>query len=448
MNACILELNDAGLAATANGDSRLLSPGYALLDNAETIVGESAQAVARIHPRQVNNRFWQQLGLNPLAEKSHLVRHHADLAYRHLLHIHALAGQPERVIFAVPASFDRDQLAVLLGITQQCPFDAVGLVDLAVAAAAGVDLPGPGVHVDLQLHQAVISAFDIDAGNVFRTEVRVVEGAGRLALYSQLAHSIADAFIQQCRFDPMHEARTEQLLYDSLAGWLHQEQQVQEFVFEIPHGDSVHAARLPRASFLRPVQQLGERLQARIAELNAADQCTLVGENLLDLPGFVELLGNGIAISPGVVASACRRYEALISSEATSLPFITSLPASMAPQPLAAPRNRNRPQLHAAATHIVVAGTAYALDHNALYLQAGENGRLTLVASRNEQVQASVWKDRQQVWLALEPGATVLVNDVAAQRQQALAKGDCLSLVPGGPQALLIEVSTARGAQT
>ncbi|MGI9286019.1 MAG: hypothetical protein ACR2P1_11570 [Pseudomonadales bacterium] len=445
MSTCIIELNDIGLFTTVAAGLYAESPGYALLNGAEVVVGKYAQAAARLHPRQINNRFWQQLGMNPLAEQSHLARHHADLAYLHLQHIHQLASEPEQVIFAVPASFDREQLAVLLGITQQCPFDAVGLVDLAVAAAAGVDVAGSGVHIDMQLHQAVVTSFSASDGSVAREATRIVEGGGMLALFNQFSHLIADAFIQQCRFDPLHDAQSEQLLYDALPEWLQQAPEVQEFVFEIPQANTVHKAKLPRDSFLEPVRQLQQRIQTRADELTDAIQCTLVTQRLFNLPGFFELVANGIAVPQGAVADACWNHADIISSDDASLPFITRLPATLVRQTNEPADLQASAQSMSTATHIVVDNTAYALGEEALYLHANGDGCLAVAANRDAQVQACLLKKPKQVWLDVEPGATVIVNDIAVQQKQSLAKGDRLSLAHGGPQALLIEV---HGTQT
>lgn len=448
MSTCIIEFNDIGLFSTVAAGLYAESPGYALLNGAEVVVGKAAQAAARLHPRQINNRFWQQLGLNPLPEPSQLARHHADLAYQHLLHIYQLTSEPERVIFAVPASFDREQLAVLLGITQQCPFDAVGLVDLAVAAAAGVDLAGPGVHIDMQLHQAVVTSLSVSDGSVARDAVRVDESGGMLALFNQFSHLIADAFIQQCRFDPLHDARSEQILYDALPDWLQQAPEVQEFVFEIPQGNTVHKAKLPRDSFLDPVRQLQQRIQARVDELAATVRCTLVSQSLLKLPGFSELVQNCTPVPQGAVAEACWQHADIISSDDASLPFITRLPARLIQQPNSQPDVAVSASSGPPATHIVVNNTAYALGEDALYLHANGDGNLALTEHETKAVQACLLKKHEQVWLNIEPGATVFVNDSAVRQKQLLAKGDRLSLVQDGPQSLLIEVSPPHGAQT
>ena len=265
-----------------------------------------------------------------------------------------------------------------------------------------------------------------------------------LALFNQFSHLIADAFIQQCRFDPLHDARSEQILYDALPEWLQQAPEAQEFVFEIPQGNTVHKAKLPRTSFLGPVRELQRRMQARADELADASQCTLVTQRLLGLPGFTELVDHCIPVPQGAVAHACWRHAHLIRSNDANLPFITRLPATVCRQAEAQASARPEPR----ATHIVVDNTAYSLDSNALYLQVNGDGDLDWAAHKTEAAQARLLKKQGQVWLLVEPASTIFVNDAEAQREQRLAKGDRLSLVQGGAQAYLIEVSPLHGTQT
>ena len=215
MSACIIELNDIAVTATAAGGTRVSSPGYALLQGKQVVVGETARAQSRLQPQFTNSRFWQALSMDPLRQQQGKARHHADLAYAHLLQLHELAGKPEEVIFSVSSHFSREQLSVLLGVAAQCPFEARGLLDSALAATSGAALSGDAIYIELQLHQSVITAIKQD-DDYARQSVEVLQGTGLLALYDRWAHIISEAFIAQCRFDPLHSAASEQYLYDNM----------------------------------------------------------------------------------------------------------------------------------------------------------------------------------------------------------------------------------------
>jgi hypothetical protein len=120
VSLAVLELNDAALLLGDAGGVVVRSPGFALLTADAPVLGEAARAVARIDPRRTNNQFWQRLGTEPLHHAPTHTRHHADIGYRHLLHVHELGGKPAEVLLAVPGSFTREQLALLLGIAERC----------------------------------------------------------------------------------------------------------------------------------------------------------------------------------------------------------------------------------------------------------------------------------------------------------------------------------------
>ena len=87
-----LELSDAGILAAGGSPSRLLqvdghsveSPGYALQLKKRLLIGGEAFDQTRIHPRQMNNRFWSQLSIHPLSEKTATASSYAEIAFRHM----------------------------------------------------------------------------------------------------------------------------------------------------------------------------------------------------------------------------------------------------------------------------------------------------------------------------------------------------------------------------
>jgi hypothetical protein len=110
----------------------------------------------------------------------------------------------------------RDQLALLLGIVQQCPFDAVGLVHRSVALGSLYGGAGRLFHLEVQLHQALLTELAESAGQVELRRSLPLPGCGLLQLQERLVEVIASGFIRQTRFDPRRKAATEQQLYDAL----------------------------------------------------------------------------------------------------------------------------------------------------------------------------------------------------------------------------------------
>jgi hypothetical protein len=162
--AALLDLLDCNVQLW-NGDHHLQSPGYALLDGGEYRFGQAARSAARLRPRDINTRYWWQLSMEPLQPALGPARHTGDLVHAHLQSLYREGGEPGEAILAVPGSMQREQLSLLLGIVQQCPFDAVGLVNRSVALGSLFGGTGALFHVEIQLHQGVL--IELAAGDAW-----------------------------------------------------------------------------------------------------------------------------------------------------------------------------------------------------------------------------------------------------------------------------------------
>ena len=150
----VLEINDIGLLLSIDAEPIFESPGYAMVNDKEILIGDAALAQSRLQPNRIQNRFWDQLSMEELPKPMAQARNYADLAFAHLKIISAqLADQAERrIVFSVPGTYDRQQLALLLGMAKECGLEVVGLVDTAVAASPHA-VPGHTLlFLDIFLH--------------------------------------------------------------------------------------------------------------------------------------------------------------------------------------------------------------------------------------------------------------------------------------------------------
>lgn len=284
----VLEINDTGLLLSEGTRVLAESPGFAALDGKQLLVGAGARARSRLDPRRSHNRYWYQLDghLNvPLGS----ARSHADLAYAQLAALREIAaGEP--LMLAVPGGFTRDQLGLLLGLVEASGLKAEGLVDAAVAAAGTVETDARTLHLDVELHRFVLTV--LDGGNeVSRLRVEEIAKPGLTAIWDALSRQAAQAFVQQTRFDPLHSANTEQLLFDALPRWLDALAQAPGAVLELSSGGRTHRASLAREDL---VQRLSERYEAIAETINAAARprpaSLLLGARACAVPGLAEYL--------------------------------------------------------------------------------------------------------------------------------------------------------------
>jgi len=329
MSVHLLEINDLGVSLSGD-HGRVESPGYALLDGAALTLGEQARARARMQPRQVVSQFWSRLGTDPIPNSTARARHHADLAWAHLNALYQEAGKPEELVIAVPSSMNREQLGILLGLAERCEFATVGLVDSAVAAAAGSGILQASVHVDLQLHQCVLTRIDYDGNTLVRSAAEVVPATGWLQLMERWAAMTTAGFVRQCRFDPLHAAQTEQQLYDSIPTWLETLSTVNEITAELNSGNNLYRAAFSRDDFVRAAAPVLTQLATALDRFKA-DAPLLLSHRAVQIPG-IDQLGHPLKrIDHEATLKGCEANIDLLRTTDGTVRFIHRLKPARAP---------------------------------------------------------------------------------------------------------------------
>ena len=379
----VIELNDAGVRLSDGQAFNVVSPAYALLEAYRLVLGTAARREARLNPRHTNTHFWSRLSMDGLPIPAPRARTQADLAYAHLLDLwqQATSGRSDagdEVVFAVPGQFDRNQLALLLGIAKECPFRAVGLVDLAVAAVADAGVPsGTVVHVDAHLHRTVLTR--IEAGDeLVRGRVDDVSATALIGVQDAMVGLIADAFIRETRFDPLHEAATEQRLYDSMDDWLALLARNGEALLELDTGRNSYRVNLHQDRLVERLRSRYQQLAERIRSTAPDDARLLLSERIAQLPGLIPVLENATGMTCQVLdaASTSRgtlRHIDRIKRDSDKLAFVTRLPNPLdhpvesIAEPVAVPEPEPPAEPPKAAptvrpTHALVGYRAYSLD--------------------------------------------------------------------------------------
>lgn len=213
-----LELNDLSLLIQTEDGALHAEPGFARLTRDGIETGEAARALAWREPQHVYNQYWSQLSQAPLPNRHRHARHHADIAYAQLRRLWQEAGAPEGLILLVPGSFTREQLSLLLGMAEALPARVRAIIDSGLAACTEVD--ADTLHVDLQLHDAVLTVCRPQGGSIRIVEQEIFPGFGMTQLQNAIARHISELLIEGYRFDPLHSSDTEQAIFDQLPQWL------------------------------------------------------------------------------------------------------------------------------------------------------------------------------------------------------------------------------------
>jgi len=328
-----LDVSDAGVTGVGEGGKLLgPSPGLALVEGDRVSVGEAAQRKARLKPLYLASRFWERLDPAPLGRPFPQGLTHADLVHAHLASLWERAGSVDAVILAVPGVYGEEALGRLVGISEALGMPVRGLIDTAVAAASA-GFPGDRLLViDLHLHRACLTELR-QGEQLVRERVATLDGFGIEDFHGLLARRIAEAFVQQARFDPLHSATNEQALHDRLPGWLDRlaRDKPDRRLSLDASGREVEIEVLPAAvaDWARP---FCEAVAQEMSLLRRAGEATsvLLASRASAVPGLAERLasvrGVSVRILPAHAAAAGALRERHHLPEGPGLRFLTRVP--------------------------------------------------------------------------------------------------------------------------
>ncbi len=378
----------------------------------------------------------------------------ADLASRQLEQIWKKAGsQGDRLVIAVPAYMQTENLGLLLGICNELGIPVAALIDGAVAATRREYRNAALVHVDLSLHSGLLTRMGQD-GQVQVEKSEIVEGSGLFALYDGWIRTIAEAFVQQSRFDPLHTAETEQMLLERVPGWLSDAASGGSIAVELEYQGISHAAELDALELISAAAPVYQRIVSQLRAMYRADDvpATQLTDRVAAMPGLADMLkarvgGDVFLLESGATArgllSRCRDFEA--GSDRVTL--IRQLPW-----------DQSAIEVHAAAdtgdggqpTHVLYENTAYAIS--ALPLNVGSQ---TVSDERWVELGRDMpGVSRQHCSLALENGQCVIrdfsrygtfLNGHKLEGSAVLQVGDQLRLGTPGYELRLIATEDAGG---
>jgi hypothetical protein len=461
-----IELNDAGILARAGSGVIIESPGCALIDRKTLLTGRAAAERARLEPRKVNNRFWSELDTSALPRPFPATMSHADLAHAHLAAVWGEAGGgAESVVLAIPGSTSEHQLGLTLGIARACGMPVEGMIDAAVAAGSGEGAAERVLHLDVQLHRVVLTVLARGA-ELVRQSVQVSGHTGITMLHDSWARSVAGAFVQQARFDPLHVAAAEQELYLRLPGLLEQLGGAERVVFEMEASGKRHAVELARGQAVAAVEPSYEGIVQLVRRVKRAGEPAelLLSHRVAGLPGLTERLAEiGESelreLPPDAALAGAERHRDAIRAPGEALPFVTRLALHAAPAParrepalapLPPPGPATRSDSSPSPTHLLFEGRAYPIGDEPLVLgvavDPGKRG-LSLAGTSPGISREHCSVQRRGERCVVEDHSTYgsFLNGQQVSGSAELAVGDRLRVGSPGVELLLIAVVEADG---
>jgi hypothetical protein len=460
-----LELFDSGLvlAQRRDGQVEILedAPGVAVLEEEQTTTGAEAAQRVRLKPLLAQTNYWRALSTNALQRPSRLIRTTADVAFAQVDGMLRPRNDAEGVLLAVPAGYTREQLGLLLGIVNETGTQVVGLVDAALAACGLEAAPARVLHLDLELHQALLTVLEYSGGDrpgLKRSRYEIALQHGLLALQQTWMHFIAEHFVRKTRFDPLHEAASEQRLLDELPTWLEALAREETVVVSINFGERMLEVELERAQFIAAAEVHYAELQRLVQSARVAGLAIelRVSHRIAALPGLLERFGAlrdcQVQVLPrGAAALGALQYESAIRRPPEELALVYQLPTASAAASGESTVAIESTPAALRPTHVLFQGRAWAISEQPLVIGwSVENAKRALVLPT-----ASPGISRAHCTLVRRNGAVMIedhstygsyVNDERVAGHSTLTVGDRLRLGAPGVTFELIQLVKDDGA--
>ena len=404
MTLIALELNDSGILAAGGSPPRLLrldgdsheSPGFALPQKKGLLIGKAAEGKAHIFPRQILHHCWDQLNTDPLVETGkYYPQNNAEIVYSHLAQMwQQLQRYGDELVMAVPSYYNREQLGLMLGITQELEIPLKGFVPLSLAASTQITPEKMLLYLDIDLHRIEVIYLEQGEHLVLRDFATTAE-KGLLHLYRQMVDMIGQAFVRSTRFDPLHKAATEQELYDRLPGILTHIHDDPSMILEISGAGRPYSIILQRDSIIRQAEsvysemiRLIQRMQKKRGE-GVTSLALQLSHRLNRLPGCREMLATIggtqiIDLEPGAAALGALHVwnELSTPSDRPGISYFTSRPWQRRPRSAAA-RPLSEIDAQATPTHVLYRSMAYPITEKPITIgsarESGPDGRIITV---------------------------------------------------------------------
>jgi len=285
MHPFAIQLNDRAVAFARGGRVLSLAPGAVWDGSTGELAGTNAWGALRRHPTATSTRH-----LDTLLSKSTVPDRAIALVAAEL--VRRLAAQAptsgESVWIAAPARATAHGLAAMLAIARKLSLPVDGFVDAAVASVAALNLDRGAIVLEIGMHHVAATYTDRDGAQVRRRRTVLTERGGLIAFYQGWLELVSSTMVKRTRFDPLHDAATEQQLFDSLATWAREAAADGSTNARLAKGTESFQVSLTRDQFAQAGQSIHREIVRLLHELRPAGAplALVVPELITHLPGL------------------------------------------------------------------------------------------------------------------------------------------------------------------
>jgi hypothetical protein len=452
MRPFAIELNDRAVSFARDGHVLSSAPSVVWDGSTGDLPGANAWSGLRRHPTAASTRHLGSLLSQPVAADRTVALVAAELVRR----LVAQAPTPEeRVWMAVPARASTQGLSAMLAIARNLSLPVDGFVDSAVGAVAALGLERSAIVLEVGLHHAAATCIDRDGAQVRRRRTVMTERGGLMSFYQGWLELVSATMVKRTRFDPLHDAATEQQLFDSLAGWAREAADDGSVNAVLTKGAERFEVALTRDQFAQAAQSLHREIVRMLHELRPAGApvVLVIPDIIGHLPGLRAELEQFVdcelvSLPDGFAALATSRFDLPQAASTDPVRLLRRLPVSVqqdAAAPVARELLSSRHAGSESPSHLLLHGQVYALGTESIVIGRLPAGPRTIALS-----DGLAGVSRRHCTLAPEGDDLILVDhssfgtfvngERVAERVRVRA-GDRVRLGDPGVELTLVRVS-------
>ena len=384
----IIELYDSGVRIGDGNDILIDTSSCALIESQAILVGEPAEHQAHLRPREISINFWGRLSKN--SETKHVVNN-ANIALHHLEYACNEADcASQTVILITPITLDKQDLGLLLGICKKLSLNVAGIVCNATLVMQQPIENGKAIFLDLLQQNLAITELIQTKKEVSLKQPSRIINFGIQSFINNCAHSIAEKFISETRFDPLHSANDEQLFFDMLPLWLSMLEESHSIECKLNTSDKHYSINIDRHYLKQCNQILFDEVAAHLNVLFHDHESIVIfcSSSCKQAFGLLSFLTNlpGCAVialtQDNIIKHAFNCSDKLINEE--QVHYVNTLSWQENTIPIAAQFNTGRlSNIASKPTHLLIDGHAYSLQES-LFLHRDNDGDDTVATVTRE----------------------------------------------------------------
>lgn len=450
----VIQLDDRAVAFARDGHILSSAPSAVWDGSTGEPAGANAWNALRRHPTATSTRHLGTLLSQPTASERTIALVAVELVRR-------LAAQPpapeERVWIATPARASEHGLSAMLAIARNLSLPVDGFIDAAIAAVAALGLERSAIVLEIGMHDTAATYIDHDGAQVRRRRTAITQRGGLIAFYQGWLELVSTTMVKRTRFDPLHDAATEQSLFDSLAAWARDAAATGAVNAVLSKETERFEVTLTRDQFAQAGQGLHREIMRLLHELRPAGApiALVVPSIINDLPGFRDELESFagcelIGIPDGFAAAVTSRLDLPARASSDPVRLLRRLPVMLSEQKVDIGDVRHdilgsQAGRKVAPSHLLFDGKVYALASEPLVIGRAPAGPRTISLS-----EGLAGISRRHCTLAAEGGEVILLDhsnfgtyvngERVAERARLLA-GDRIRVGDPGVEFSLIAVN-------